>query len=65
MKSKIDWELVVVGVIAFLAAVFVVAAISTAMQDAQDEQRKQDKCLNAGGMWIDNRSTDSYCFFNK
>jgi CHASE3 domain sensor protein len=31
----------------------------------KNEQRKQDKCLAAGGAWIDNRSTDSYCFFNK
>lgn len=30
-----------------------------------DQQKKQDACLKAGGMWIDNRHTESYCFFNK
>ncbi|UUG69541.1 hypothetical protein SEA_SHAM_241 [Streptomyces phage Sham] len=30
-----------------------------------DLQRQQDKCLDAGGMWIDNKHTDPYCFFNK
>lgn len=30
-----------------------------------DQQKKQDACLKAGGMWIDNRNTEGYCFFNK
>ena len=26
------------------------------------EQKKHDACLKAGGLWIDNRHTDSYCY---
>lgn len=31
----------------------------------RNEQKKQDRCIAAGGMWIDNRYTTSYCYFNK
>ncbi|AZU97294.1 membrane protein [Streptomyces phage Emma1919] len=29
------------------------------------EQKKQDACLKTGGLWIDNRNTDGYCYHNK
>jgi hypothetical protein len=64
----VDWFWVKFGLaIAMLLAI--VAGMVWVIVDhenwLQDQQEKQDACLKAGGMWIDNRNTDSYCFFNK
>ncbi|QOI67617.1 hypothetical protein SEA_BEUFFERT_249 [Streptomyces phage Beuffert] len=31
----------------------------------EEQQKKQDACLKSGGLWIDNRHTEGYCYFNK
>lgn len=55
------------GLAIMLLAVVVMIAVSFvwAIEDAEDRQQKQNECLKAGGMYIDNKGTDPYCFFNK
>lgn len=63
-----DWFLVkFVSAILFLAAfvVFFVWMIVDHENWLEEQQNKQDKCIAAGGAWIDNRTTEGYCFFNK
>ncbi|AXH68927.1 hypothetical protein SEA_SPARKLEGODDESS_248 [Streptomyces phage SparkleGoddess] len=52
-----------------LVIVAVAAGIVWVIVDHQqwldEQQNKQDRCIAAGGMWIDNRNTEGYCFFNK
>lgn len=47
------------------AVLVIVGGLILAIQDTNDRQEKQDACLKAGGMYIDNKGTDPYCFFNK
>lgn len=55
-----------VGFVALVAlGWFIVWMIIDSENYYDEEQKKQDACLKAGGMWIDNRHTDSYCYFNK
>ncbi|QIN94729.1 hypothetical protein PP460_gp073 [Streptomyces phage Muntaha] len=49
----------------FAALAVLVGSVIFAIKDSNDWQEKQDACLKAGGMYIDNRGTDPYCFFNK
>ena len=44
---------------------FLVWAVMDHQDYLENEQKKQDKCIAAGGAWIDNRNTDAYCYFNK
>ncbi|AXQ63475.1 hypothetical protein SEA_COMRADE_244 [Streptomyces phage Comrade] len=60
----------IAGLVAFgIFVVGIVVAIVMLIVDQnefyENEQRKQDECLAAGGAWIDNRNTEGYCFFNK
>lgn len=53
------------GLAAIASIWFLVWIMMGQIQYENDQQHKQDACLKAGGMWIDNRHTTSYCFFNK
>jgi hypothetical protein len=54
------------GFVAIVALVwFIVWMVIDSNNYYDEQQKKQDACLKSGGMWIDNRHTDSYCFFNK
>ena len=67
--SKSDAKLIAglagLAVLCVSLAVFLVWLIVDQSNYYEELQRKQDVCLKAGGMWIDNRSTEGYCYFNK
>jgi hypothetical protein len=67
MSSDTRFILTVIGLGAITVALVVSVVLLVIGQNNyyKDEQRKQDKCIAAGGAWIDNRHTDAYCFFNK
>lgn len=61
-----DWLIVgVLGILSLAVVIGIGYAVNAQMNWEDDQQRKQDRCLAAGGMWIDNRNTEGYCFFNK
>lgn len=54
------------GFVAIVAlGYFIVWMIIDSENYYDEQQKKQDACLKSGGMWIDNRHTDSYCFRSK
>ncbi|QNN99322.1 hypothetical protein SEA_FAUST_250 [Streptomyces phage Faust] len=63
-----DWFWVKFGSAIVLLAALIAAIVWVVIDHEQwldDQQKKQNACLKAGGAWIDNRNTDAYCFFNK
>jgi len=64
----VDWFWVKFG-LAIATLLAIVVGIVWVIVDHQnwldDQQKKQDACLKAGGAWIDNRNTTAYCYFNK
>lgn len=62
---KLVATVVVVWVAVFVAIGFVVWHFVDMDNYYEQQQKNQEACLNAGGMYIDNKNTEPYCFFNK
>lgn len=64
--SPKEWLLVGLLISFILLIVTLIAfAIWWSFDNQRDLQRKQDECLASGGVWFENRKTESYCYMEK
>lgn len=59
-KEYVILSLLSAFVIAFLVGIILM--FNYVSDEHEKAQRNQDKCVAAGGLWIQNRNTEGYCY---
>ena len=60
VKATIAASAILILIISFVTAM--VLMFKYVNDEHEKAQRNQDKCVAAGGLWIQNRNTEGYCY---
>lgn len=64
-KEKFPKDLLVILIVLAAGVVVLIGGIALAIIDTNGRQAAQKVCLEQGGLYIDNRGTDPYCYMKK